>query len=183
MRLSILVLSVPSRLGVAPVLLGELCRQAQDQPVEVLCLFDNKTRSVGAKRNALLDIAVGDYVVFADDDDEVSEDYVSGILGATASDPDVVVFDQLLTVNGTGPKRCTYGLQYHTVNTPERYQGKPAHTHAWRRALAVYERFPEINFAEDSTWARRLAAKAQTESRIDRVLYHYRFDALSTETR
>ncbi len=183
MKLSILVLSVPSRFDLAPALLEELCKQADGKPVEVLCLFDNKRRSVGEKRNAILGMARGDYVAFIDDDDWVSPDYVDQILSGTESNPDVVVFDHELTIDGGPPKLCEYGRQFHTVDTPERYQGKPAHTHAWRRSLAQSVEFEGVNFAEDSTWARRLCAKAKTEYQVGKVLYFYRFDSRRTETR
>jgi glycosyltransferase involved in cell wall biosynthesis len=35
-------------------------------------LFDNRARSIGAKRQALADIARGKYIAFCDDDDDVA---------------------------------------------------------------------------------------------------------------
>lgn len=180
--LSILVLMVPSRLR-APDVLEELTRQADGKPVEVLALYDNKTRSVGAKRQALLNVARGRHVVYVDDDDQVAGDYVDAILGALETDPDVVSFDIELTENGGAPKRCTYGLRFATFTGPLGYQGKPTHTHVWRRTIAEYEPFPDSNFGEDATWSRRLARLAKSEVRIDRVLYYYRFDQQRSETR
>jgi glycosyltransferase involved in cell wall biosynthesis len=182
-RLSILVLSVPSRLVIAPPLLGELSRQADGHEVEVLCLFDNKRRSVGAKRNALLDIARGEYLSFVDDDDWVSTDYVTELLEATRdNEADVVVFDHhLLTDAGT--KLCQYGTQWNYSDSPTLYRGKPAHTHCWRTSLARQARFPEINFAEDSSWSTQLHPRVRCERRIERVLYFYRFSPTLSETR
>ena len=44
--------------------------------VEVLTELDDGTRSIGEKRNALVESAGGEYVCFVDDDDMVSSDYV-----------------------------------------------------------------------------------------------------------
>ena len=77
--LSILISAIPSRWEMARKLFEGLTRVA-DQRVEVLLLFDNKRRSVGEKRQALLDIARGEYVTFIDDDDLVAPGYVSEIL-------------------------------------------------------------------------------------------------------
>jgi len=180
--LSILVLMVPSRLR-APDVIEELTRQASGKPVEVLALYDNKTRSVGLKRQSLLSVAAGKYVVFVDDDDAVAPDYVDAILGALETDPDVVSFDIELTENGGRPKRCTYGIRFATFSGPDGYQGKPTHTHVWRRSIATYEPFPDCNFGEDATWSRKLARHVKREVRIDRVLYYYRFDQQRSETR
>jgi hypothetical protein len=60
MKLSILVLTTPKRLSTfLPKIVTELCRQAQCKDVEVLWLGDNYKRTVGAKRNALIDICNG----------------------------------------------------------------------------------------------------------------------------
>ena len=100
MKLSILTPAVPSRLLAVVRLVGELQRQIGDLPVEHLVLIDNKRRTVGEKRDALLRAARGDYVAYVDDDDTVTPHYVSEILRATDSQPDVVTFEQEAHVNG-----------------------------------------------------------------------------------
>ena len=45
-------------------------------------MFDNKKRSVGEKRQDLLNLAKGQYLVFIDDDDRISDDYISSIIQA-----------------------------------------------------------------------------------------------------
>ena len=61
--------------------LNEQISKFQDK-VELLVLIDNKKRTLGAKRNEMIGLAKGEYVVFIDDDDLVSEDYVESILEA-----------------------------------------------------------------------------------------------------
>ena len=50
--------------------------------MEIIGLFDNKKRSVGEKRQDLLNLAKGQYLVFIDDDDRISDDYISSIIQA-----------------------------------------------------------------------------------------------------
>ena len=44
------------------------------------------TYNIGTKRNKLLSLASGKYIVFLDDDDLIASDYVEKILKACASD-------------------------------------------------------------------------------------------------
>lgn len=97
--LSILTPAVPSRLDQLATLCDEIARQIGDQPVEHLVLLDNKKRTVGEKRDALLRMARGQYVAFVDDDDDISRDYVSRILTAAETRPDVITFKQHAKVN------------------------------------------------------------------------------------
>lgn len=79
MKLSILILSIPSRLSnFLPTLLQNLLKQAEPfkNQVEILTLIDNKVRSIGKKRQNLIDIAEGEYIAFIDDDDRVSDNYI-----------------------------------------------------------------------------------------------------------
>ena len=67
--LSILICTIKSREAYLKELIEELDYQIQFKEVQVLWLGDNKSMSVGAKRNKLLSIADGEWVCFIDDDD------------------------------------------------------------------------------------------------------------------
>jgi len=75
MRLSILICTIEERAPRFNVLMAELNRQMRDYQishrVEVLSECDNRTMTIGAKRNLLLSRANGDYTCFIDDDDSV----------------------------------------------------------------------------------------------------------------
>ena len=83
MKLSILICTVPSRVGnFLPAAVTELQRQIDSSgqgQVELIYLGDNKQRTVGRKRNDLLQLAQGEYVAFVDDDDRVAPNYISRI--------------------------------------------------------------------------------------------------------
>jgi glycosyltransferase involved in cell wall biosynthesis len=44
--------------------------------IELIAFFDNKKRTIGKKRDEMLDLAKGEYLVFIDDDDRIAPDYV-----------------------------------------------------------------------------------------------------------
>lgn len=185
-KLSILVLTVPRRVTTFfPKLVERLQSQALERPVEILGLYDNQKRTVGEKRNALMGLAQGDYIVFIDDDDWVDDTYVQAILEglAAAPDVDVLCFEQLCTDNGAS-YRCLYSLAYEYERSSDgTWYGKPAHTMVWRAALAKACEFPTSNYAEDMAWVAQACRLANTEHRIDARLYHYRFRADVSETR
>jgi len=181
--LSILTPAVPSRIGQVQKLCEHLQKQIGALPVEHLILIDNKRRSVGEKRDALLRMARGEYVAFVDDDDWVSDDYVAAILKAVDGTPDVITFRQLSSINGASGE-IVFGLG----NPNEAFvAGGSArrnawHVCAWRRSLAILSSFPPINYGEDWAYASRLCGLPNLKSaHVDRVLHFYVHDARTTE--
>ena len=205
---SILISGIPERFhSVQPLLYSLLEKQsvARMPDVECLYLLDNRRRSVGSKRNALLDMARGEYISFIDDDDLVADDYVrkihDAIVEARKVEPraDVIVFPQRATLAPHGIVHdCTYSLLYCKERAPEQrrqlvatekpdtlaWTGPPAHTQVWRREVIGDIRFPEKNFGEDVEFVDLVCAKATSERRIDgNPIYFYRFDEGRTATR
>lgn len=186
MKLSILIPTVRSRIGeTLPYLLDEIDRQARGLPVEVLALYDNKTRTVGAKRNSLIAAASGLYLAFVDDDDWIEPDYVESILYFIdrRPAPDVIVFDHVVTVDGGPPRRCVYGVEMTPDDSGEVWIGRPAHTHAWAEWIPRKHRFPDLTVGEDRKWSQNACREVKVQARIPRVLYWYRRDTARSETR
>ena len=180
---SILTPAVPSRLGQLAELCRELSGQIGDGPVEHLVLLDNKRRSVGEKRDALLRAARGEYVAFVDDDDAVSEDYVRAILEKVRFRPDVITFRQRAIINGVSGE-IEFGLGHpNEPFNPGRIAKRNAwHVCAWRRALAICSSFPPTNYGEDWAFAEKLCAlDGLRAEHIDRTLHYYRHDEALTE--
>ena len=194
---SVLVCGVAARRSLCGELLDSLARQIGDKPVELLYLLDNQRRDVGSKRNALLAAAAGAYVSFVDDDDSVSENYVSAVFDRMVEavpPPDVIVFGQLCHLVAEGFTRiCSYSLgqAYEQGEIPapapgaprQWWKGPPAHTMVWASQIAKGCRFPAKNFGEDVDWVAQACARATTQLVIDEVLYHYRFDPSVSLTR
>ena len=89
MKLSILVPTLDSRSLYLSMMLSSLEGQLTPE-VEVLTEIDRGEKTIGEKRNILLERATGDYISFVDDDDIVAYDYVDSILRAIETSPDVV---------------------------------------------------------------------------------------------
>ena len=98
--LSVLVPSVSTRRETfAQVVMDQLFGQheklseADRKRVEILVLTDagrNGGMIVGEKRNAMVRMARGTYVVFVDDDDRVADDYLASLLEATSSGANIL---------------------------------------------------------------------------------------------
>lgn len=184
MILSILTPAVPRRLPQIESLCAEIGRQIGDLPVEHLVLLDNKKRTVGEKRDALLRMARGQYVAFVDDDDTVSGDYVSEIVSAcTLANPDVVTFQQGVSYNEmTGTVEFKLGNPNEPFAPGAITRRNAWHVCAWRRSLAIMSHFPASNYGEDWAFAAPLCAlTGLREFHIPKVLHYYRHSATTTE--
>jgi glycosyltransferase involved in cell wall biosynthesis len=111
MRLSILIPTVLSRTkSFLPRIISQIEKQydelsdADRDRVEVISILDNKKIMLGDKRNMMIDIARGDYVVQIDDDDRIATDYIKQLLSATESGADVITFKAEVTINGVVQK-------------------------------------------------------------------------------
>jgi hypothetical protein len=151
--------------------------------VEILMLTDNKMMMLGHKRNIMVDMAQGRYVVFVDDDDVIEPDYLVSLLDAARFDADVITFLVSVTQNGGTPMLCRYSKDFpRDRNTPVRYERLPNHICAVKKEKAAQVSFPNVVYGEDAPYAKLLKPLLETEHHIPRVLYHYRFDAQTTET-
>lgn len=180
--LTIAVLSVPSRTRTfLPYIVDKLNAQAQNRPVELLLLLDNKTRTIGRKRNDLIRLAQGQYIVFVDDDDDVTDDFVDEILEAAKSGTDVIVFDIWVTLDGQSGKNCRYGLDLSYENLESVYHRKPNGRMVCRTELAKMIAYPDISLGEDDRWGEAFSCIAKTQHRIEKNLSFYKFDSVLTE--
>lgn len=184
MKLSILICTVPSRIDdFFPSILKKLDKQAELKDVEILYLGDNKKRTVGQKRNDLLALAQGKYVVFVDDDDDITDDYVAEILNGTNSDADVINFHVMCSVNGGEYRRVDYDASFtRNSNKPTHYERQPNHIMCIKKELAIKAGFPKKNVGEDDEFAKRLSRLLKTQAFIEKTLYYYNFSHQTSET-
>lgn len=205
---SILIAGIPERYHSAHGLLHSLLEAqsvARMQDVELLYLLDNKRRSVGAKRNDLLDAANGEYLCFIDDDDAVATDYVQKIYNMISrtrkedTPADVICFPQKCTIMPANViHECSYSIMHWKDREPDArrkivptetpntlaWSGPPAHTMVWRSEIAKAAKFPEQNFGEDVSWVDAVCERAKTEIVLNgEPLYHYNFNEATTATR
>lgn len=157
--------------------------QADRDRVEIIMLTDTKSIQLGDKRNEMVRLAQGEYVVFVDDDDRLDPDYLASLLGATDSGADVITFQVKVSLDGNPARLCRYSLQYEQdANTPTEYHRMPNHICAVKRRIALRTPFPAKLCGEDRDYAIDLRPLLKTERAINRVLYHYDYSHMTTET-
>lgn len=148
MKLSILVPSVAERrntflaksLDMLYGQLEKLPKEIQDQ-VEIIYLIDNKTIMLGDKRNLLVDMAKGEYIVFVDCDDRIEPDYIQTLYEATKTNADSIVFLASVSLNGETPKICRYSKDYpNDYNTATEYHRLPNHICCIKKEVSKRDR-------------------------------------------
>jgi glycosyltransferase involved in cell wall biosynthesis len=194
MKLSILVCSTQNRYNTfLPKILKQLFDQCDALPLHLLCevevitVIDNKCRMLGTKRNDLLNMAQGEYVVFVDDDDRVADDYVEQLVNAAFIGADIIVFQVSVSINGEASKICYYSNMYsedynQTVDKIViAYHRLPNHIMAVKKNLALKVKYKDILKGEDAEYSKRLLSLLESQYSIDKVLY-YDYSDLTTET-
>jgi len=180
-KLSILTPTIPGRENQLAALSEKLAKQIGDLPVEHLSFSDNRKRSIGAKRQALVDIAKGEYIAFCDDDDDISNDYISSLLEAIKTGADVITFRQHAIYNGL-ESEVHFGLnnQDGPFNPGGITLRAPWHVCAWNREKVDGCQFGFSNYGEDKIWCVQARRRVKTAWHIDKVLHTYRHDARET---
>ena len=183
--LSILIPFIPSRSEGFWRIFTKLEIQARGRPVEILGVIDNKKRSIGLKRDALVQISLGEYVAFVDDDDNVSDDYIVKLLQAAKHRPDVITFLQKCIID---KKECTVDFDlHHSVNEPfepgKVIKRRPWHVCAFKGDIARKYHFPDSMYGEDWKWAEQVLQDVKTQVKINEVIHAYIFDSEVTEAK
>jgi glycosyltransferase involved in cell wall biosynthesis len=150
-------------------------KSEDDMNVEIVTLADDGKIPTGEKRNMLLDMAKGKYVVFVDDDDVVSPDYLPQIVKALLLNPDAIGFKGYITTNGTRKMEWRISVKYKYEQRNGIYYRYNNHLSPIRREIAQKIRYKPIYHGEDADYAKRLheAKLVKHEIFIDKFLYHY----------
>lgn len=174
-QLSILIPCMPIHL----TKLAEL-RQILDPQLtaEVEVIIDHSMNyNIGTKRNKLLSLACGKYIVMIDADDLISADYVEKILEACKQDCDCIGISGIITTNGRNEMQWHISKDY--MGWFERknvYYRTPNHISPVKRELALAAGFPEITFGEDYHYSMNLLPFLKTEIKVTGNIYFYRFE-------
>lgn len=151
--------------------------------VEILMLVDNKKAMLGVKRNDLVNLAQGEYIVFVDSDDIIAPDYIKTLLDACETGKDVITFTSMVSLNGGKAKPCYYSKDFkRDYNTNNAYYRIPNHICCVKKEVSLKSSFPALKYAEDVGYAKLLLPHLKTEHKIDRVLYYYNYSDTTTET-
>lgn len=172
LKLSILIPTIPRHSKPFAELLEILSPQLTDE-VEVILDCDIVS-NIGIKRNNLLAQAIGEYIVFIDSDDKISDDYVAKILSATSTSPDCIGISGIITINRQTHQKWHISKEYGSWYTEgEIYYRTPNHISPVRRELALQAGFPEIDNGEDRVYSERLLGLLMSEVVVEGEIYHY----------
>ena len=155
--------------------------------IEVIVNIDDGEKTVGQKRNEILEQANGKFVCFVDDDDKVDEEYINLIIKTIEENPDLdcIGFTGMYYVNGEPTMLFKHAKEYGGHYKKEGIQYRPVnHLNPVRTELAQQIGFPEKNFGEDSDYCDRLleSGLVKNEVILDKVMYHYLWNSELTRT-
>ena len=191
MILTILIPTLWSRIDKLAILVKELNFQIQNKPVQILWLGDNKSISVGEKRNKLIEMSLGQWFCFIDDDDKIAKDYIYTILKAIEENPTktVICFEGKQNSDGAEDLPFMYdvrfGRNFKQVVDGVRYKCMlPDHLCVWQKSK-VSERFPDSSLGEDHEFAKTMAFHytANEQFLLKKFLYLYEFNRNESECR
>jgi hypothetical protein len=175
-QLSILIPSVPSRTSKMIALMDKLQILIGDKNIEILCLIDNKTKSIGEKRDNLVQASTGKYIVFLDDDDDIT--HLNSVYSATHFNFDVITFkSQRINADGSISTRTrNLKLSMDTKSNENElesdFQTRLLHNCAWHNKFKKFH-FPFVNEGEDIGWEKQFQNLVQTEYFVNEVIYKY----------
>ena len=127
----------------------------------------------GLARNAGLDAAEGDWILFLDHDDWWIHEYVMTeirkFIQALNGEADLIVFDFLWK-----------GIGYY-VNKANR-MNIAVWTKSFRREFIGITRFPAIEFTSDENFMNDILAKMPRSYKLDRLMYYYDYMRPGSQT-
>jgi hypothetical protein len=183
-QLSILIPSIPSRFEKVQKLIAKLQSQTEDKNIEIISIIDNKVKSIGEKRDDLVQICNGKYFMFVDDDDDIEN--LDDVYERTFLDVDVITSKS----ECRNPNGSIFIVTHRIENEIEHNNDgegnyldcnrPPFHVNAWNKKYKKY-RFPHVSYGEDWGWLKKFIHLAKEESYIDKIVYKYNFDPLVTE--
>jgi hypothetical protein len=182
--LSILICSVETeeRQEKLKKLIYELHRQISknyaEEIVEIIVDTDNMNKSVGKKRNDLIEKSQGEFICFIDDDDFVSENYLSIILYHLNSGIDILLIGIDHIKNGVNEIKILPSLYIDNLITNEAvFRTNHFHLCPHKKSIAKNVLFECINFAEDMLYSQNMVRHINNSFLISEPIYIY-FDNL-----
>jgi glycosyltransferase involved in cell wall biosynthesis len=182
--LSILICSVDTeeRQNELKKLINELHRQISknyaEEIIEIIVDTDNMIKSVGQKRNDLIEKARGEFICFIDDDDFISENYLSTILYHLNSGIDILLIAIEHIENGVNKPKIIPSLYIDNLNTGEAvFKTNHFHLCPHKKSIARNVLFECVNFAEDMLYSQKMVKYINIYYLIYEPIYIY-FDNL-----
>lgn len=155
--------------------------------VELLIDEDEKQKSIGKKRQDLLERAIGEFVVGIDSDDFIARGYIGSIIYQLIKNPDVdhVGFIERCLMDGKESKSI-FSIRY--SKWAENVDGwdhiRCANPKSViRRTKALQVGFEDIRYGEDKIFSEAVTPLLKTESFINQELYFYNYTTTNSNER
>lgn len=178
-KLAILIPTLTSRTKMLNGLLAELDNQRKGKDVIVILHSDSGERTTGAKRNELIQAAVGaqaEYIAFVDDDDMVSPNYIDMNLQGCATGVDCNSLMGRIYFKGKPGNPFHHSIIYdHWFQDSKMYYRNPNHLNCIRLDKIKDIPFRDQTIGEDGHWSIDIqkAGVLKTEYQINEIIYHY----------
>lgn len=176
-KLSILICTIPERKDKFDLLYAKVNRLAKNNSVQIIYNDSHRgTITIGAKRNKLLTESIGEYVCFIDDDDDISDNYITEILKAIESKPDCIGFKIMCDMEGI-KQTAAISIKYDWTENVDgfKYVRSIYHKTPVKHEIALKCMFPDKSFGEDYEYSMRLKPYLKNEVFINEFLYFYNY--------
>lgn len=183
-KLGILIATIDERKEEFEKLILSFLFQRQIDFVYVISDSDNKQKSIGKKRQDLLEAAKKsdcEWIVFFDDDDLPSENYIQLILDTINSNPDIdcIGINGTMTTNGSNPQTWCHVLgetwREGKPNEKFTYYRPIIHFNPVKLELALKAGFKDMRYGEDRDYSDRLNPLLKKMAYIEQPLFHYNY--------
>ena len=182
-----------TRMYLEPLYAKLMNQIGNEKDIEVLAIMDNRVMSIGRKRTLLFLAAQGEYTCIIDDDDDVTDDFISTLRSTITKDlnVDVICYDQEANMNGRIWTDKT-SLDYNQVHPFDQMQTDqngntipckrpPWHWCAWNTKFARQFPFGDSNSQEDTVFVKNAIKKAKTQVVLDKTICKYRWSPTTSQ--
>lgn len=193
--LSILMVSIFERKDKFDSLMDEVTRQIDELNVNhptlgsvelswnVAKSFLNGGKSIGKRREEQVKEAVGKYLCFLDDDEDIAPNYVETLVRLCQRDADVVTFRNL-TKTDTYWTIVDLSINYQVNDQASPnfiVRRRPFHICPVKSEFAKLYSFEDTNYGEDFNWMEKVLGHCTTEAHTEMVLHQYNHSKLTSE--
>ena len=179
MKLSILIATVKEREEKFNNLFNRITSIVKDYDgIEIL--YNDAPRydepnglTVGEKRQALIDVAKGKYIMFVDDDDDVQDNFIESLYPLLDKDVDVINGNVLAYIDGIThiiDQSIFYNSEQLQEGITKRF---PSVMSVWNRELTKKAKFKPLNNGEDFDWTHQMNPKTEIKTDLIWQVYNY----------